>query len=79
MSLGEYETICKGYIMRKLDEAKQHRSLLAAIVREKPTKLYVLPGDFDDVPDPMTKEEIEQRIKWLGNTEVMKLHGVKDG
>ncbi len=80
LSIGEYRARCNAYINKSVERQREHRALLGAIVRENPLNLYFLPGDnalyYNNIPKILTAEEIEERMRKLGNPEVLKIHKI---
>lgn len=66
LTLGDYQRIKLGYELKEHKNVHKYRNVLAAILREKPRKIFELPGDYDHIPDPMTQDEMIAQANKLG-------------
>lgn len=78
MSWGEYMTICLGYQKKERQELHKYRNILAGLLKTNPKELFYMPGDINKLPEYQSSEEIEAKLRKLGNKEVMKLHGIAE-
>jgi hypothetical protein len=68
--------MCEGYRNKILRHLHEHRSLMGAILREQPKKLYYLPGDHEGLEMPIKSEDIKEMLKKTGNKELLNHMGL---
>lgn len=75
MSLGDYKRIVLGHKYKEYKEDVRYRNILGGLLRTDPRKLYYLPGDYNNVPEQMTQEEMKAQAIKLGYAHLLGIGG----